>query len=296
MDAFGLSRRGLGAATHLVTGLAIGALVQGCAGAGVKPDTPEVVVQAEAVDGSNDVVAELVKLAKQRQAKAKETGTNPAPVGGPGAVAEGGQAAAEGPVGLIGGPSAPDAVQGIERSPAGEVGSEKKTPKSAQKRKKGASIAYVVKPGDTLMKIAFEVFGDLRRWREIHALNRESVRNPSLLAPGLKLKIFLSDYVVVVKNGKPYLIRRGDTLVGISRGLYGTPMKWKKLWYNNRQLIHDPNKIYAGFHLYYEMSEADRREADRLLGRAAPASSPEPVIPLAPPQRDVASVAGSEKK
>ncbi len=57
--------------------------------------------------------------------------------------------------------------------------------------------------------------------------------------------------VTIERNGERYLIKRGDTLGTISGDVYGTRAKWKKLWENNRQLIKDPNKIYAGFSLYY---------------------------------------------
>ena len=33
---------------------------------------------------------------------------------------------------------------------------------------------------------------------------------------------------------------------------------------NNKQMIHDPNRIFAGFHLYYAMTDEDRQEAEKL--------------------------------
>jgi nucleoid-associated protein YgaU len=111
---------------------------------------------------------------------------------------------------------------------------------------------YVVKPGDTLMKISFEKFGNVYRWREILASNREKITNISSLTPGTELTINGTDYVVVMRNGKPYLIRRGDTLGKISRQFYGVSGHWRDIWKNNPQLIRDPNKIYAGFTLYYQ--------------------------------------------
>ena len=35
----------------------------------------------------------------------------------------------------------------------------------------GSAGTYVVQPGDTLMKIAFKVYGDIERWREIYTMN-----------------------------------------------------------------------------------------------------------------------------
>lgn len=120
---------------------------------------------------------------------------------------------------------------------------------SSQKSVKGK---YVVKPGDTLMKISFEKYGDIYQWRNILNNNRDKIINKSVLVPGTELTINGEDYVVVEKNGNPYLIKKNDTLVKISKSVYGTGLEWKRLWQNNLQLIKDPNKIYAGFTLYYQ--------------------------------------------
>ena len=111
---------------------------------------------------------------------------------------------------------------------------------------------YTVRSGDTLMKIAFEKYGNLYRWREILDNNQKTLGHKTLLSPGMVLHIAGSDYVVVEKNGQPYLIRRADTLAKISASVYGTPAQWRSLWKNNPQLIQNPNKIYTGFTLYYQ--------------------------------------------
>ncbi len=113
---------------------------------------------------------------------------------------------------------------------------------------------YTVKKGDTLMKIAFEQFGDLYRWREIYSLNQDQLADPNHIPPGTKLHFADNGRMpssVVEHVGESYLIQQGDTLAKISNHVYGTFEKWKKLWENNKQLIHDPNKIYTGFYLYY---------------------------------------------
>jgi nucleoid-associated protein YgaU len=120
---------------------------------------------------------------------------------------------------------------------------------SSQKSAKGK---YIVKPGDTLMKISFEKYGDIYQWRNILNDNRDKIINKSVLFPGTELTINDVDYVVIEKNGSPYLIKKNDTLVKISKSVYGTGLEWKHIWQNNPQLIKDPNKIYAGFTLYYQ--------------------------------------------
>lgn len=115
----------------------------------------------------------------------------------------------------------------------------------------GRTETYVVKPGDTLMKISFEKYGSVYRWREILNSNRSKIADYNSLPPGLSLRIEGVDYVVISRNGRPYLIRLHDTLGRISRKVYGTTSFWRELWRNNPQLIHNPHRIYAGFTLYY---------------------------------------------
>ena len=110
---------------------------------------------------------------------------------------------------------------------------------------------YVVKNGDTLMKISFAKYGNVYKWKNILNSNKDKIVDFNKLTAGTELTIEGDEYVVVEKNGRPYLIRKNDTLVKISNTVYGDIKKWPLLWKNNRQLIHDPNKIYAGFTLYY---------------------------------------------
>jgi nucleoid-associated protein YgaU len=52
----------------------------------------------------------------------------------------------------------------------------------AEERKKGQRT-YVVKPGDTLSKIAKEFYGDANRWPEIYEANKDQIENPNLIHP-----------------------------------------------------------------------------------------------------------------
>ena len=48
---------------------------------------------------------------------------------------------------------------------------------------------YTVKSGDTLSKIAKEMYGDASKWHAIHAANRDLIPNPDLIHPGQSLVI-----------------------------------------------------------------------------------------------------------
>lgn len=140
----------------------------------------------------------------------------------------------------------------------------------------GGEGEYTVQSGDTLMKIAFETYGDLYKWRQIYEANRDKIKDANSIPKGTVLKIEKpSSPVTIDKNGEQYLIKKGDTLGTISYEVYGTTGKWKKIWKNNRQLIKDPNRIFAGFFLYYTITPKEREEADRLKQQnPAPTAAP----------------------
>jgi nucleoid-associated protein YgaU len=189
----------------------------------------------------------------------------------------------------------------ISRAPAGAPDEPAKTPAKAEDLSDDAAVAkaatlqrhrhnskrktladgeikYVVKANDTLMKVAFEVFGNVYRWREIYEQNQKKIGKFNSLTRGTVLNIHRAGAIAAAKNGDPYLIKPRDTLWKISDNVYGTPWKWSKLWNNNRELIHDPNHIYAGFYLYYLMTEQERREAllkHPLLGKAGDLPNPD---------------------
>ncbi len=126
--------------------------------------------------------------------------------------------------------------------------------KHGKKGKHSAStgkMSYSVQSGDTLMKISFKAFGDPFRWHEIYKANHGKIHNPNALSKGTLLTLATSEFAMITKNGHPYSIQRKDTLSKISHHLYGITSKWRKLWKNNPELIHNPNQIFAGFTLYY---------------------------------------------
>jgi nucleoid-associated protein YgaU len=48
---------------------------------------------------------------------------------------------------------------------------------------------YTVKGGDSLSKIAKEVYGDASQWKKIHEANKAAIPNPDLIHPGQELQI-----------------------------------------------------------------------------------------------------------
>jgi nucleoid-associated protein YgaU len=191
--------------------------------------------------------------------------------------------------------AAPDPMAGVDTSeqPAAETNTSEQDPYASTSTTEGSSTAfsgsgsfesYSVKSGDTLMKMAFEVYGDLYQWRRILEANRDVISDPNNIPVGTQLKVERpAQAVSISRNGEAYRIQSGDTLGTISQQVYGTKSKWRDLWDNNRELIKDPNKIYAGFTLYYvpgsdnslakgNMSEAGADQVSRQPASAEPAA------------------------
>ncbi|MDQ3290091.1 MAG: LysM peptidoglycan-binding domain-containing protein [Bacteroidota bacterium] len=48
---------------------------------------------------------------------------------------------------------------------------------------------YTVKSGDSLSKIAKELYGNAQEWHKIHQANLDQIKDPNLIHPGQKLVI-----------------------------------------------------------------------------------------------------------
>lgn len=48
---------------------------------------------------------------------------------------------------------------------------------------------YIVQPGDTLSRIAMQVYGDYRMWQSIFEANQDKIADPGLIRPGMELRL-----------------------------------------------------------------------------------------------------------
>jgi nucleoid-associated protein YgaU len=58
---------------------------------------------------------------------------------------------------------------------------------------KGAAQQYTVKAGDTLSKIAEQIYSSAGKWERIYEANRDSLKNPNYIYVGMKLMIPADD-------------------------------------------------------------------------------------------------------
>lgn len=168
-----------------------------------------------------------------------------------------------------------------------------KADESAPSGGSGEMRTYKVRRGDTLMKIAFKLYGDIDRWKDLKNWNQASIQQVSKLEPGTELTYADEGEFTVEKHDQSYLIKTGDTLGGIAKNVYGKTNKWKKLQKYNARLIKNPNRIFAGFTLYYNVTPQEQQEAEQMrnqIGSAAPMESAPPSMEApapsaaAPPQ------------
>jgi nucleoid-associated protein YgaU len=120
---------------------------------------------------------------------------------------------------------------------------------------------YTVQEGETLMMISFKLYGDYLKWREISNLNSDIITDGQTVTAGMEIKYSApAEEFVWNPSGNPYLIKWGDTLGRISNNVYGDMGKWKSIWQNNKPLIRNPDKIYAGFTIYTPEEDDQMRD------------------------------------
>ncbi|MGZ3697629.1 MAG: LysM peptidoglycan-binding domain-containing protein [Bdellovibrionota bacterium] len=235
------------------------ALLSACSHKRVEDDPNSVasndVVPPPAADAQTDAVPQPTA----------ENGAQPAPAASPDPNAPQPQAAAAAPTD----PNAPPAAATPPADPNAQPAAAQPAQAAATPADQGTGTSedYSVQKGDTLMKIAFETYGDLYKWKDIYDANKDKITDPNNIPNGTVLKVAKpSTPISIDRNGDKYQIKRGDTLGTISEDLYATKTQWKRLYENNKQLIKDPNRIFAGFYLYYTMTPEEKQNYDQRKG------------------------------
>jgi LysM repeat protein len=113
-----------------------------------------------------------------------------------------------------------------------------------------SSDSYIVRPGDTLSKIATKLYGTASAAAKIAQMN--SIDNPDLIFPGDVLKVEQSGVQTASSNTeetREVTVESGDTLSKIAEKVFGDPGTWKYIWKLNESRLPDPNRIEPGIKL-----------------------------------------------
>ena len=117
----------------------------------------------------------------------------------------------------------------------------------------GSKLPYIVVKGDTLAKIAKQIYGNYKKWKDLANLSK--IETPNLIYPGdivyYQLTEQTTEFAKMYEN-KPkteVVVKEGDTLASISRDFYGQKEYWKLIWRQNSK-IKNPDVIVVGSVLY----------------------------------------------
>jgi nucleoid-associated protein YgaU/cytochrome c-type biogenesis protein CcmH/NrfG len=121
---------------------------------------------------------------------------------------------------------------------------------------------HIVRKGDFLGTISTKFYGTSRLWKKILDANRDRMRRPEDLRPGLRLRIPSlegqrktedSPLGSRIRPVQPietiYVVKRRETLSSISKKLYGSTKHWRKIYEANRKKLRSPRSVYAGLKL-----------------------------------------------
>jgi nucleoid-associated protein YgaU len=121
---------------------------------------------------------------------------------------------------------------------------------SSQNSFAGESGSYIVRPGDTLSKIATKLYGTASAANKLAKIN--SLEDPNLIFPGDVLKTDPSGFQTTATSKdetREITVEAGDTLSKIAEKVFGDPGTWKYIWKLNEATLPDPNRIEPGVKL-----------------------------------------------
>lgn len=114
---------------------------------------------------------------------------------------------------------------------------------------------YIVQPGDTLSRIAYNIFGKRSKWSELAAENE--IVNPERILPGDVIKYQVTESSQDYQSSNRSLstsvvvVEKGDTLSKIATRLFGSSSYWRSIWRLNQSEVPNPHRLKVGQELKY---------------------------------------------
>ena len=105
---------------------------------------------------------------------------------------------------------------------------------------------------ETLMLIAYKIYGDYSLWRVLADLNQDVLGGGIDVHPGMLLRYYVPvEGYSFIPEGNPFLVRKGHSLSLISDLVYRDWRRWKEIYSHNQPFIKNSNLIYEGSTLFY---------------------------------------------
>ncbi len=113
------------------------------------------------------------------------------------------------------------------------------------------AVTHTVVSGDTLWSIAEKYLGNGANWNKIYEDNKNAISDPNSIYVGQVLIINVEGGNMATGTGplagtNTYVVQSGDTLWKIADNLYGKGWKWRTIYEANKNVVADPESIYAG--------------------------------------------------
>jgi nucleoid-associated protein YgaU len=121
-----------------------------------------------------------------------------------------------------------------------------------------ATTFHTIKPGESLIAICQQHYGDGALARELARFNK--VGDPDRVMAGIRLRLPAADVLrpgsqpphsagparAAAADGPTYTVKSGDALSVIAQKLLGTSRRWREIYDLNRDRIADPDHLLAG--------------------------------------------------
>jgi hypothetical protein len=119
-------------------------------------------------------------------------------------------------------------------------------------------VNYKANGHETLILIAYEFYSDYRKWKDISKDNEDIFAGDLTLKKDMIIKLRKPLNPSSSPKGRPYIIRKDETLSIISAKVYGDEDLWPAIYKNNREQIRFPNLIFPGFTIFYPEIYGDK--------------------------------------
>lgn len=135
---------------------------------------------------------------------------------------------------------------------------------------------YTIQPGDYLITIAEEEYGDGQLWKAIKAANPDLDENCLRIGETIKLPALAEATRLMRAEGQPgadretrpapdpdqtrvaratYMVERGDSLIKIARNVLDDDTRWREIFELNRDRLDSPDVLRVGMELRLPASE-----------------------------------------
>ncbi len=102
---------------------------------------------------------------------------------------------------------------------------------------------YILKPGDSLWKIAQTVYGSGYEWSKVYTENKDKISNPNLVYAGVQITLPKIE-AAAAATPQTYTVVAGDNLWNIGVKLCGSGFVWTQIAADNS--LANPRLIHPG--------------------------------------------------